>query len=230
MSSLDVSRAAYASTPDTHKADVALASPPTTSVPHVSTSDAPVPVSAPALDEAAIATLEAFADTIVPGEKRSATDRAIAGATDGPGAVQAGALTLLLLPETGVAAALPQVVAGLNAYATGLAAGQGIRLDPEVAPFVALDFASRTAIVQQLTTPGQPGQGDWTTLALIVSLAFDDASFMPTAEAIRTGHPGVTTLGLPKPDSDGLWRFTEYSYGRQLAHPHPTTTPKGSPA
>lgn len=37
-------------------------------------------------------TLEAFADTIVPGEKRSPDDQAIAGAVTGGGAVVAGAV------------------------------------------------------------------------------------------------------------------------------------------
>ncbi|MET8067907.1 DUF5987 family protein, partial [Micromonospora sp. NPDC005313] len=35
-------------------------------------------------------TLEAFADTIIPGERRHATDRAVAGAADGGGAVASG--------------------------------------------------------------------------------------------------------------------------------------------
>ena len=47
-------------------------------------------------------TLEAFADTFVPGEKRSPDDVAIAGAAAGPGAVEAGALELLEMPATGV--------------------------------------------------------------------------------------------------------------------------------
>lgn len=190
----------------------------------------PDPLHAPALDDVATATLEAFADTIVPGEKRHPDDHAIAGVTDGPGAVQAGALLLLRAPETGVFPALPQIVAGLNAFAVGVAAATGRTLDPALPPFVALDFDSRTAVVQRLTAPDQPGHDDWSTLALVVSLAFDDASFMSTAQAVRNGHPGITTLGMPLPDSDGLWRYRDYSYGRQLARPHPNTTAKGSPA
>ena len=39
-----------------------------------------------------VLTLEAFADTILPGEKRTPDDTAVAGVSDGPGAVAAGAL------------------------------------------------------------------------------------------------------------------------------------------
>jgi len=52
----------------------------------------------PADGTPAAMTLEAFADTIVPGEKRSPDDHAIAGAASGPGAVGAGALELLRTP------------------------------------------------------------------------------------------------------------------------------------
>ena len=35
------------------------------------------------LTDSEVMTLEAFADTIIPGERRHATDRAVAGAADG---------------------------------------------------------------------------------------------------------------------------------------------------
>ena len=68
-------------------------------------------------DPTIVPTLEAFADTLIPGEKRSSDDRAIAGAAAGPGAVQAGALDLMNFPPVGVAPALPGFAAGLNAHA-----------------------------------------------------------------------------------------------------------------
>nr|WP_237440297.1 DUF5987 family protein [Amycolatopsis rubida] len=55
------------------------------------------------------ATLEAFAGTIVPGEKRAPDDRAIAGVSDGPGAVVAGAVELVETPATGITAGLDAV-------------------------------------------------------------------------------------------------------------------------
>src|SRR5689334_12507451 len=48
------------------------------------------------------ATMEAWSDTIVPGERRTPGDRAVAGAADGPGAVQAGVWTLLNDPDVGL--------------------------------------------------------------------------------------------------------------------------------
>ena len=47
-------------------------------------------------------TLEAYADTIVPGEKRWPGDRAIAGVSTGGGAVTGGALDLLRWDATGI--------------------------------------------------------------------------------------------------------------------------------
>jgi hypothetical protein len=181
-----------------------------------------------ALDPAAVSTLEAFADTIVPGAKRGPDDVSIAGATTGPGAVQAGAIDLLVMPEAAIVGALPQLVAGLNAYATGYAAGHGIALDPALPPFVGLGFVDRTALVEQLTAMTNPDRSNWTTLALLVSLAFDQASQLPIRTALANHHAGLTTLGFPAPNADGLWRFSRFSYGRPLARLHPDTTPKGS--
>ncbi|MGW6652338.1 DUF5987 family protein, partial [Streptomyces rubiginosohelvolus] len=50
----------------------------------------------------ATVTLEAYADTIVPGEKRWPGDRAVAGVSTGGGAVTAGALELLRWDATGI--------------------------------------------------------------------------------------------------------------------------------
>jgi hypothetical protein len=51
-------------------------------------------------------TLKAFADTIIPGSKRGPDDVAIAGAGNGPGAVAAGALELLV--QDAIAINLPR--------------------------------------------------------------------------------------------------------------------------
>ena len=50
-----------------------------------------------------------------------------------------------------------------------------------------------------------------------------------TADAIASEHPGLLAMGFAKQEADGLWRFPEYSYGRQLASLHPDTTASGSP-
>src|SRR5690348_4410005 len=74
-------------------------------------------------------TLEAWADTIVPGAKRTASDRAVAGATSGPGAVQAGSYDLYVDPDVGLAPVLPALVSLINVEAVAYAAGHGTVLD-----------------------------------------------------------------------------------------------------
>src|SRR5580704_18231015 len=92
-----------------------------------------------------VMTLEAFADTFVPGEKRSPDDVAIAGAAEGPGAVAAGALELLELPATGVTSGLDDIVSTLNDHASDYAIEHGITLDAAVPSFVALGYEHRSA-------------------------------------------------------------------------------------
>jgi enediyne biosynthesis protein E8 len=175
-------------------------------------------------------TLEAFADTFVPGEKRSADDVAIAGAAAGPGAVEAGALELLEAPATGVTAGLDDIVSTLNDHASDYAAERGIALDASLPPFVALDYENRSALMRVLTAPDHPEKEFWVLTALFCFMAFDTAAHMDTVQALENGHPGLMMMGFAKPDPDGLWRFPDYSYGRQLARAHPDTTPNGDPA
>lgn len=175
-------------------------------------------------------TLEAFADTIVPGDKRTPDDRAVAGASPGPGAVAAGALDLLHTEATGVTAGLPYLAQSLNAHATAYAGEHGVELDGDVPPFVALSFDDRTALVAALTGPGHPEKDGWVALALFCNMAFDSAAHLHTADAIAAGHPGLAAMGITRPDADGLWRFPGYGYGRQLANVHPATAIDGSPA
>ena len=175
-------------------------------------------------------TLEAWSDTMVPGEKRSPADRAIAGAAAGPGAVQAGALELMRFGPVGLAPALPALAAGLNAQAVRYAATAGVLLDPTVPPFVALPFEHRTALALELLEGTLPDQLAWYGLAGVATLAFHTAGHLSTADAVRSGHPGLTWIDFPPPDSDGLWRYPVFSYRRVLAERHPRTSATGSPA
>jgi len=175
-------------------------------------------------------TLEAFADTIVPGEKRWPGDRTVAGAAADGGAVAAGAVELLETPAAGLASGLDDFADALNRHAQAYAAGHGLGLGTAVPPFAALPFAHRTGLVQALTAPGHQEKDLWVLLALFSFMAFDTAAHMHTADAIAAGHPGLTAMGFADPDDDGLWRFSDYSYGRPLASLHPDTTPSGSPA
>jgi hypothetical protein len=176
-------------------------------------------------------TLEAFADTIVPGEKRSADDWAIAGVVAGGGAVTSGAIELLEWDATGVSDGLTDLAGRLNEHARAYIAEHGLILDPpEAPPFVSLPFEHRTALAQRLLSRGHPEKEFWVLLTLFSNMAFDSAAHLHTAEAIAAGHPGLAAMGIARPDPDGLWRFPEYSYRRQLAQLHPDTTPSGSPA
>ncbi|HZR82670.1 MAG TPA: DUF5987 family protein [Candidatus Binatia bacterium] len=164
-----------------------------------------------------VPTLEAFADTLIPGEKRSPADRPIAGAAGGPGAVQAGAIDLMFLPAAGIAPALPGHVALLNARAAAFAAARGILLDPTVPPLVALGFAERSELLVEVLDGASPDFLVWYALAGLAFLAYHTAGHLPTVDAVRGGHPGLAAIGFPAPDSDGLWRFAEASYRRPLA-------------
>lgn len=174
-------------------------------------------------------TLEAWSDTIVPGEKRDASDRAIAGACAGPGAVQAGVWDLMNDPDVGLAPALPAFVTLVNTAAAEYAIQHRVRIDPTAPPFVALPFAHRTALALELLNPTRADQLLWYALAAIAVLAFHTAAQLDTAAAVRAGHPGLAWIGFPLPDADDLWRFSDFSYRRALAQLHPATTATGNP-
>lgn len=184
--------------------------------------------SSPGEEQARTLTLEAFADTIIPGEKRSPDDRAIAGVATGGGAVTSGALELLHDPATGITEGLSYLAQALNDHAQAHAIEHGLTLDGDVPPFVSLAYEHRAALVAQLTAPGSPEKDSWVLLALFCNMAFDCAAHMHTNEALVNGHPGLLALGFAKPDSDGLWRFPDYSYNRPLANLHPDTIESGS--
>lgn len=173
-------------------------------------------------------TLEAFADTIIPGEKRSPDDVAVAGAAAGGGAVAAGAIELLEWDATGVTEWLDDLAVRLNEHARSYADEHAVTLDPGLPPFVALSFPQRTALVTELVAPGHPEKEFWVNLALFSNMAYDSAAHISTADAIAAGHPGLTAMGMARPDPDGLWRFPQHTYGRPLAKLHPHTTPSGS--
>lgn len=175
-------------------------------------------------------TLEAYADTIVPGEKRWPGDRAVAGAATGGGAVAAGALELLRWDATGVHDGLEDLAHRVNDHARAYAAEAGLTLDQDVPSFVALGYQDRVRLIQSLTTPGHPEKDFWVLLSLFCNMSFDSAAHLHTAQAIGDGHPGLQAMGITAPDADSLWRFQDFGYGRQLAQLHPDTTPSGSPA
>ncbi len=175
-------------------------------------------------------TLEAFADTIVPGEKRGPDDVAVAGASTGGGAVASGALALLSTEAGGMAPLLPDVVRGLNEHAAAYIAEHGLTVDDALPAFVALPFEHRLALVARLVGPNHEEKELWVGMAIFCNMAFDTGAHMHTTEAMAAGHPGLRATGFFPPDEDGLWRFPAYSYRRALADLHPGTTATGSPA
>jgi enediyne biosynthesis protein E8 len=173
-------------------------------------------------------TLEAYADTVLPGEKRWPGDRAIAGISEGSGAVAAGAIELVQQPEGGMAPLLEDVAAGLNAHAERYIKDHGIEPDDSAAPFVTLSGEHRTALVQEITAWEHPEKQLWIGLALFFYMAYDAAAYMSTTDALAQGHPGLKAMDFLKPDADGLWRAPEFSYRRPLAKLHPDTLANGS--
>ncbi len=176
-------------------------------------------------------TIEAVADTLIPGEKRFESDVAIAGAARGAGAVQAGAMEFMRFHGTGVGAVLPVFATAVNSAAVSYAAQHGVVPDPTLPPFVGFDYHHRKAMLDGLLNTGNgEEQLIWFALAGLVFLAYHTAGYLSTAEAVRQGHPGLKAIGFPEPDRDGLWRFPTFSYRRKLAKPHPGTTKTGQPA
>ena len=174
-------------------------------------------------------TLEAYADTLIPGEKRFPADRAIAGVVSGAGAVQAGAIEMMNFAPLGFQPALPLLALGINVQAVAYALFNGIVLDPTVPPFVSLDFASRTALLVQILDTDGPNRSAFYGLAALCFVAYNTAGYLPTVVAIRDGHPGLAAIGFPPPDPDGKWRFPEFSYRRVLAQAH-RHSKRGNPA
>jgi hypothetical protein len=173
-------------------------------------------------------TLEAFADTIVPGAKRGPDDRAIAGVAEGGGAVAAGALELLDWPATGVTEGLDDLADRLEGHARAYADERGLTLDGDVPAFVALGYADRRTLATRLFAVDHPEKEFWVLLALFSNMAYDSAAHRPTAEALAEGHPGLTAMGFARPGPDGRWGFAESSYRRPLARSHPDTDATGS--
>jgi hypothetical protein len=176
-------------------------------------------------------TIEAVADTLIPGEKRFDGDVAVAGVARGAGAVQAGAIAFMRFRGTGVGVAVPAFAAAINAEAVGYAVQRGLVTDPTLPPFVALDYKDRKTMLDGLLNSGG-GQETliWFAIAGLVFLAYHTAGHLHTVDAVRRGHPGLKAIGFPQPDDDGLWRFPKFSYRRKLAKIHPHTTKSGNPA
>jgi hypothetical protein len=154
------------------------------------------------------ATLQAFADTILPGRKAARTDLgdpidplAIAGVDAEPGAVEADALRTFHDPLVGFDALAPAFLADLNSRAVA----QGD-------PFLTLDYDRRVAVVLTGLSFDNPERTLWEAAAAVPFTAFCAAAEHPTGTSANAS--GYRVMGYPGAAPDG---YRGASYGRRLA-------------
>lgn len=154
------------------------------------------------------ATLQAFADTILPGRRAQRTDlgneihpQAIAGVDTTPGAVEADALALYHHPLIGFDALEGPFLAELEALAL-----------PRGGPFLTLDFAARTAACVQGLDFSNPTRLMWEAAAAVPFTAFCAAALIEEQTARRAS--GYRVMGYPGAAPRG---YARASYGRVLA-------------
>jgi hypothetical protein len=161
-------------------------------------------------------TLQAFADTLIPGRRATRTDlgneihpKAIAGAHPEPGAVEADVLALYHHPLIGFDLVSPAFLADLSARSL-LRGGQ----------FLDLTFAKRVAVCVDGLAASNATAQVWELAAAVPFAAFLCAATQPnatidTASGLQVmGHPGTAPQG-----------YADYSYRRVLSTER---TPQGS--
>ena len=153
-------------------------------------------------------TLQAFADTIIPGRKVEHTEsgaaiapRSIAGVHPLPGAVETDVLKLYHHPKTGFDALQPAFLSDLEQRA----AHQG-------GDFLSLDFAKRTAVCLEGLAFGNPTRLLWEAAAAVPFTAFCAAALSEEQTAEKAA--GYKVMGLPGRNLKG---YRDFSYGRRLS-------------
>jgi hypothetical protein len=152
-------------------------------------------------------TLQAFADTMVPGRKVATTEsgrpvhpQAIAGADPLPGAVETDALALYHHPKTGFDALQPAFIADLTARAGGR-------------PFLTLSFDERTSVCVAGLAFDNPNRVLWEAAAAVPFTAFCAAAL--SEEQVASKAAGYRVMGLP--GATPGYSPRRASYGRKLA-------------
>ena len=155
------------------------------------------------------ATLQAFADTLIPGRKVARTDLgdeihplAIAGADSTPGAVEADALRVYKDPLVGFSALVGPFLADLS----GRSLQQG---NPS---FLMLNFQQRTKVCLSGLSFTNGGRPLYEAAAAVPFTAFCAAALIPNATRKRAS--GYRVMGHPGTAPNGYRRF---SYRRRLA-------------
>jgi len=156
------------------------------------------------------ATLQAFADTIIPGRRVTRTDlgdpidpRAIAGVDSLPGAVEADSLRLYHDPLIGFDALETPFLADLSARALEVGGGA----------FLLLPYAKRVQVLLAGLDFGNPTRTLWEAAAAVPFEAFCGAGEHPIATSENAS--GYRVMGYPGAAPDGYQR--DYSYGRALS-------------
>jgi hypothetical protein len=154
------------------------------------------------------ATLQAFADTMIPGRRVAQTasgqgidPSAIAGVDPLPGAVEADALLLYHHPEVGFDALEPAFLAELTT-----------RSLPHGGDFLSLGFDGRVQVCLAGLDYGNDTRLLWEAAAAVPFTAFCAAALVVNATAARA--PGYGVMGLPGVAPNG---YRGFSYGRRLS-------------
>jgi hypothetical protein len=155
------------------------------------------------------ATLQAVADTFIPGRRGVTTtdlgneihNRAIAGVHNEPGAVEADALALYHHP-----------LIGFDALEAAFLAEVEARSLPRLGQFIDLPYAKRIEVVKEGLAASNPSVTVWEAAAAVPFAAFLAEATQVNATIDRAsgyqvmGHPGIAPNG-----------YAEYSYGRKLS-------------
>lgn len=168
----------------------------------------PAPAYAAAEPSLTDATLQAFADTIVPGRKATTTDLgnpihplAIAGVDPLPGAVQTDALALYHHPEIGFDDVQAAFLGELET-----------RSLPHGGDFLTLGFQARVQVCLGGFDFSNPTLLVWEAAAAVPFTAFCAAALIHNAT--WNDASGYRVMGLPGTAPNG---YRGYSYGRRLS-------------
>ncbi len=159
------------------------------------------------------ATLQAVADTFIPGRAATLTDlgheihpKAIAGVHHEPGAVETDALALFHDPLIGFDALEPAFLAEVET-----------RSLPRGGQFLDLNFSNRIEVMKAGLAASNPSVVVWEAAAAVPFAAFMAEATLPNASIDTAsgyqviGHPGIAPNG-----------YAEYSYGRHLSRERTT--------
>jgi hypothetical protein len=154
------------------------------------------------------ATLQAFADTIIPGRKVAKTEfgddihpQAIAGVDPEPGAVEADVLRLYHHPLTGFDALEPALLADLSTRS--LAQG---------GTFLSLDYDKRVAVCLSGLSFDNPTRVVWEAAAAVPFTVFCAAALHPIGTSDNS--VGYSVMGYPGAAPRG---YRNFSYNRKLS-------------